>query len=72
MEIVSQKVALLSSRRGQRRWRLGVGGDQVGDVVLIEALAQAPWTFALGLEASLGVVTKHRVKGLRSAREDLR
>jgi hypothetical protein len=30
---------------------LAVGGDQFGDVALVEALAQAPRTFALGLAA---------------------
>ena len=33
-----------------------VGGDQVGDDALIEAVAQAPWTFALGLGARTGLV----------------
>jgi hypothetical protein len=31
---------------------VAVGGDQLGDVALIEAVAQAPRRFALGLGAS--------------------
>lgn len=36
---------------------VAVSGDQLGDLALVEALAQAPWTFRVGLAAHTGLVS---------------
>jgi hypothetical protein len=46
---------------------VAVGGDQVGDVALIEALAQAPPMFEFGLGARTGLASATVWQSHRSA-----
>ena len=61
------KTQAVGSGEGCGGGALAVGGDQVGDVALIEAVAQAPGRCALGLGAHTGLVRAVVQQSRRSA-----